>query len=218
MYYFQHTSKWFLFKKLSYVPHTKISMTYMWWWITLCILFNTHLNDSYIENYHMYHKPKIFMTYMWWPITLCILFNTHSNDSYIGNCHMYHTKIFMTYMWWPTTLCILFNTHFFYTHKQLKTQTNTHMSTVATPLWPSVGVKPNTWKSWGFGVLRDSRTFKARQQGSKHLALRRFLVSLKRSWNVDIENGLALVIWTFAAQVMGKRRARSQTGSLTPDH
>ncbi len=24
---------------------------------------------------------------------------------------------------------------------------------VATPLWPSVGVKPNTRKSWGFGVL-----------------------------------------------------------------
>jgi hypothetical protein len=42
---------------------------------------------------------------------------------------------------------------------------------VATPLWPSVGVKPNTWKSWGFGVLRDSRMFKARQQGAKHLAL-----------------------------------------------
>ncbi len=42
---------------------------------------------------------------------------------------------------------------------------------VATLLWPSVGVKPNTWKSWGFGVLRDSRMFKARQQGPKHLAL-----------------------------------------------
>jgi hypothetical protein len=42
---------------------------------------------------------------------------------------------------------------------------------VATPLWPSVGVKPNTWKSWGFGVLRDSRMFRARQQGEKHLAL-----------------------------------------------
>jgi hypothetical protein len=27
---------------------------------------------------------------------------------------------------------------------------------VATPLWPSVGVKPNTWKSWGFGVLPES--------------------------------------------------------------
>jgi len=37
--------------------------------------------------------------------------------------------------------------------------------TVATLLWPSVGVKPNTWKKWGFGVLRDSRMFRARQKG-----------------------------------------------------
>jgi hypothetical protein len=42
---------------------------------------------------------------------------------------------------------------------------------VTTPLWPSVGVKPNTWKSWRLGVLRDSRMFRARQQGEKHLAL-----------------------------------------------
>jgi len=45
-----------------------------------------------------------------------------------------------------------------------------------------------------------------------------FLVSLERSWSVDIENGLALGICTFVAQVMGKRRAGSQIGSLTPDH
>jgi hypothetical protein len=45
------------------------------------------------------------------------------------------------------------------------------MKFVATLTWPSVGVKPNTWKSWGFGVLRDSRMFRARQQGEKHLAL-----------------------------------------------
>jgi len=32
---------------------------------------------------------------------------------------------------------------------------------VAPLLWPSVGVKPNTWKSWGFGVLQDSRMFRA---------------------------------------------------------
>jgi hypothetical protein len=36
---------------------------------------------------------------------------------------------------------------------------------VTTLLWPSVGVKPNTWKKWGFGVLRDSRMFRVRQQG-----------------------------------------------------
>jgi hypothetical protein len=45
-----------------------------------------------------------------------------------------------------------------------------------------------------------------------------FLVSLERYWNLDIENGLALAIRTSAAQVMGKRKAGSQTGSLTPDH
>jgi len=33
---------------------------------------------------------------------------------------------------------------------------------VATPLWPSVGVKPNTWKSWRLGVFWDSRMFRAR--------------------------------------------------------
>jgi hypothetical protein len=32
-------------------------------------------------------------------------------------------------------------------------------------------------------------------------------MSLERSWSVDIENGLALAIWTSAVQVMGKRRA-----------
>jgi len=42
---------------------------------------------------------------------------------------------------------------------------------VATLLWPSVGVKPNTWKKRGFGVLRDSRMFRARQHDPKHLAL-----------------------------------------------
>ncbi len=45
-----------------------------------------------------------------------------------------------------------------------------------------------------------------------------FLVSLERSSSVDVENGLALVIWTSVAQVMGKRRTGSQIGSLTPDH
>jgi len=89
---------------------------------------------------------------------------------------------------------------------------------VATLTWPSVGVKPNTWKSWGFGVPWDSWMFRVRQQDPKHLALGVFLVSLERSWSVDIENALALGIWTSVAQVMGKRRAGSQIGSLTPDH
>jgi hypothetical protein len=45
-----------------------------------------------------------------------------------------------------------------------------------------------------------------------------FLVSLERYWIVDNENGLALAIWTYLTQVMGKRRAGSQIANLTPDH
>jgi len=45
-----------------------------------------------------------------------------------------------------------------------------------------------------------------------------FFIPLKRYWIVDVENGLAWAIWTSTAQVMGKRRVESQTGSLTPDH
>jgi hypothetical protein len=36
--------------------------------------------------------------------------------------------------------------------------------------------------------------------------------------SLDVENGLAWAIWTFATQVMAKRKVGSQTGSLTPDH
>jgi len=53
----------------------------------------------------------------------------------------------------------------------LKTLIFNMMIIIATPLWPSVGVKPNTWKSWRLGVFWDSQMFRAQQQGAKHLAL-----------------------------------------------
>jgi hypothetical protein len=40
-------------------------------------------------------------------------------------------------------------------------------------------------------------------------------ISLENYQSVDVKNGLAWAIWTFTAQVMAKRRARSQTGRLT---
>jgi len=45
-----------------------------------------------------------------------------------------------------------------------------------------------------------------------------FFIPLKRPWSVNVENGLSWAIQTFTAQVMVKRRAESQTNSLTPDH
>jgi hypothetical protein len=45
-----------------------------------------------------------------------------------------------------------------------------------------------------------------------------FLVPLERYWSVDVQNGLAWAIWTFATQVMVERKVGSQTVNLTPDH
>jgi hypothetical protein len=42
-----------------------------------------------------------------------------------------------------------------------------------------------------------------------------FFIPLKRYWSVDVQNGLAWVIWTSAAQVMVERRAGNQIGTTT---
>jgi hypothetical protein len=73
-------------------------------------------------------------------------------------------------------------------------------------------------RKWDLGVLQDSQKFKAWLQGSKHFALRRYLYHWKRSWSIDVQNGLAWAIWTYVAQVMVERRVGSQTGNLTLDH
>jgi hypothetical protein len=44
-----------------------------------------------------------------------------------------------------------------------------------------------------------------------------FFISLKRSWNENVQNGLVLLIWTSETQVMAKRRAKNQIANLTPD-
>jgi len=40
------------------------------------------------------------------------------------------------------------------------------------PTLAKCGGEAQHFQSWGFGVLRDSRMFRVRQQGPKHLALR----------------------------------------------
>jgi hypothetical protein len=81
----------------------------------------------------------------------------------------------------------------------------------------SVRVKPTLPKvgSWSPSGLPKTQSSIAGVKSPRIWAL---LVSLETSWNVDVQNGLAWAIWTFVAQVMGKRRAGSQSGSLTLDH
>jgi hypothetical protein len=45
-----------------------------------------------------------------------------------------------------------------------------------------------------------------------------FFISLESYQNVDVKNRLTWAIWTSAAQVMKKRKVRSQIGSLILDH
>jgi hypothetical protein len=79
------------------------------------------------------------------------------------------------------------------------------------------GWSPTLGKSWDWSPPGLPKTQKTIWK-TKTPRIGMFLVSLEMSWNVDIENALAFSIWTSAAQVMGKRRAGSQIGSLTPDH
>jgi hypothetical protein len=72
--------------------------------------------------------------------------------------------------------------------------------------------KVGTWSPSGLLQLQSSIT------EVKTPCLEVFFISLETPWSVDVENGLAWAIWTSAAQVMVKRRAESQIGSLTPDH
>jgi hypothetical protein len=69
-----------------------------------------------------------------------------------------------------------------------------------------------TWEP--SGTLETSE-FDCRGKNTLHWGT---LCIIGKLLSVDVENGLAWAIWTFAAQVMAKRRVGSQTSNLTPDH
>jgi hypothetical protein len=78
--------------------------------------------------------------------------------------------------------------------------------------WDSHSQKVRTWSPPGL-LKTQSSIVKVKTPRLKVL-----FISFERSWSVDVENGLACAILTSATQVMVERKARSQTGSLTPDH
>jgi hypothetical protein len=88
---------------------------------------------------------------------------------------------------------------------------------VATPLWAKCEGEAHTPKS---GNLESSGTpenseLELKGQNTSHCG---FLGVIEKVLKCRCLTGLALAIWTSSAQVMGKRRAGSQIGSLTPDH
>jgi hypothetical protein len=75
-----------------------------------------------------------------------------------------------------------------------------------------------TLPKWGLGSPPKLLKLQYLIAGVKTPCIGVFFKSLESYRSVDVENGLAWAIWTFAAQVMVKRKAASQIGNLTPDH
>jgi hypothetical protein len=91
---------------------------------------------------------------------------------------------------------------------------------VATPLWAKCEGEAHTPKSGKleFSGTPENSELDCRGQISLHLSVHGVIGKvLKRKCRKWLRIG-HLDIWTFAAQVMGKRRAGSQTDNLTPNH
>jgi hypothetical protein len=81
------------------------------------------------------------------------------------------------------------------------------------------GMNPPKWTPMlGIRVPKGLPNFQSTIARVKNPCLEEFFISLESYWSVDVKNGLALLIWTSETQVMAKRKAESQIGSLTPDH
>jgi hypothetical protein len=115
-----------------------------------------------------------------------------------------------------------------------------YVATLALGLWPRQGcgpreeareshlMLPRVWRnehshsqvsshfgSWSAGGLPKFQRAIARV---KTHWIEELIISLERSWNLYVLNGLAWPIWTFETQIMAKRRVGSQIGNLSPDH
>jgi hypothetical protein len=73
---------------------------------------------------------------------------------------------------------------------------------------------PLTLPKMGLGSPSGLLKTQSAIAGVKTPFIEAFFILLKRSWGVDVQNGLAWSIWTFVAQVMVQRRAMSQTAKL----
>ncbi len=87
---------------------------------------------------------------------------------------------------------------------------------VATPLWRKCEVTTHTPEigSWESSGTPKNSGLDCRGRNTLHWDV--LYTNEKRSWSVNVQNGLAWTIWTFATQLMVEKRAG--TGSLTPYH
>ncbi len=88
---------------------------------------------------------------------------------------------------------------------------------VTTQLWESVKMKL-TLPKWGLGSPPGLPKLQNLIAEVKTPYIGVFFISLESYQSLDVENGLALTIWTSITYVIAKRKVGSQTGNLTPNH
>jgi hypothetical protein len=74
-----------------------------------------------------------------------------------------------------------------------------------------------TLLKWGLESFPGLQKFQSLIAGVKTPYIGVFFISLESYRNVNVENSTRS-IWTFATQVMAKRRAKNQIDNLIPDH
>jgi len=75
-----------------------------------------------------------------------------------------------------------------------------------------------TLSKWGLGSPLGLPKLQSSIASVKTPHIEMFFISLESYRNVNVENGLAWAIWTSIAHIIAKKKAKSQTCSLTPDH
>jgi hypothetical protein len=75
-----------------------------------------------------------------------------------------------------------------------------------------------TLPKWGLGSPPGFLKLQSSIVGVTTPRIKVLFIPLESYQSVDVENGLAWAIWTSKAQVMAKRKAENQTGSLISDH
>jgi hypothetical protein len=66
-----------------------------------------------------------------------------------------------------------------------------------------------TFPKWGLGNPPELPKLQSSIAGVKTPCIEAFFITLKNYQSVDAENGLAWAIWTSAAQIMAKKKARN---------
>jgi hypothetical protein len=100
---------------------------------------------------------------------------------------------------------------------KMETRESHHMLRVQ-KMWrnePSHSQVNSHYGSWSSKWTFESSNRNSRGQTHQ---LEKFFITLKSYWNINVKNGLASFIWTSETQVMVKRKAGNQIGSLTFDH